>query len=159
MQPDRLIYLDHAATTPTDPRVVEAMLPYFTEDYGNPSSTHRFGRQAESAIEAARSSIARILNCSPKEIIFTSCGSESDNLALRGAVLAAQKDQKLAQRNTIVTAHTEHHAVSNTAAQLAEYTDVSIDWLPVDHLARVLPSSLDHVLDDDTLIVSVMAAI
>src|SRR5258708_39220715 len=102
------IYLDHAATTPTDPRVVEAMLPYFTEDYGNPSSTHHFGRKAEGAIESARASIAKILNCSPKEIIFTSCGSESDNLALRVSVLAARRDDQRHNRRVVISAHTEH---------------------------------------------------
>src|SRR5215831_10361869 len=100
----KLIYLDHAATTPTDPRVVEAMLPYFTENYGNPSSTHRFGRNAESAIEAARKTIADILNCAPGEIIFTSCGTESDNLALRGSVMAAKREGK---RRWVISAHTE----------------------------------------------------
>src|SRR5690349_4823108 len=114
------IYLDHAATTPTDPRVVEAMLPYFTEVYGNPSSTHRFGRKAESAVEQSRAKIAAILNCSPKEIIFTSCGTESDNLALRGTVLAAKQES---DRKWIISAHTEHHAVSNTAAQLGRSGD------------------------------------
>ena len=88
------IYLDHAATTPTDPRVVEAMLPYFMENYGNPLSTHRFGHKAEAALNKARQTIADILNCAPHEIIFTSGGTESDNLALRGSVIAARKEGK-----------------------------------------------------------------
>ena len=149
------IYLDHAATTPTDPRVVEAMLPYFTEDYGNPSSTHRFGRKAEGAIETARASIAHILNCSPKEIIFTSCGSESDNLALRGSVLAARRQNK---RRWVISAKTEHHAVSTTAAQLAEFSDVLVEWLPVDHEGRITPEVLAQAMCDGTIIVSVMYA-
>src|SRR5258708_16896664 len=149
------IYLDHAATTPTDPRVVEAMLPYFTEDYGNPSSTHRFGRKAEGAIETARASIAHILNCSPKEIIFTSCGSESDNLALRGSVLAARRQNK---GRWVISAKTEHHAVSTTAAQLAEFSDVLVEWLPVDHEGRITPEVLAQAMCDGTIIVSVMYA-
>src|SRR5471030_499768 len=125
MQANNPIYLDYAATTPTDPRVVEAMLPYFTEDYGNPSSTHRFGRKAESAVEAARAKIASILNCKPQEIIFTSCGTEADNLALRGSVMVARKEN---QRRNVLTAHTEHHAVSTTAAQLADVADITVEW-------------------------------
>ena len=91
MTPQRTVYLDHSATTPTDPRVVEAMLPYFSEIYGNPSSAHAFGRKAETAVESARESIARILNCQPSELIFTSGGSESDNLAIRGVAWSARQ--------------------------------------------------------------------
>src|ERR1051325_10065970 len=87
------IYLDHAATTPVDPRVLDAMLPYFSEQYGNPSSVHAFGRQAEKALEQARREVSAILNCSPAEIIFTGGGSEADNLALRGAALAAREQR------------------------------------------------------------------
>jgi cysteine desulfurase len=149
------IYLDHAATTPTDPRVVEAMLPYFTETYGNPSSTHRFGRSAERAINAARETIAGILNCSPQEIVFTSCGTESDNLALRGAVLAARRQGKPAR---IVTARSEHHAVSVTAEQLSETADVAVAWLPVTRGGRVTAEALSEHLAADTTIVSAMYA-
>ena len=87
MPPARTVYLDHSATTPVDPRVLQTMLPYFTEVYGNPSSAHRFGREAEQAVEDSRETIAQILNCSPSEIVFTSGGSESDNLALRGTAI------------------------------------------------------------------------
>mgnify|MGYP001553803435 CR=1 FL=1 len=85
MATKRAIYLDHSASTPVAPRVLEAMMPYFTEVYGNPSSSHSFGRQAEQAIESARDTVAAVLNCKRTEIIFTSGGSESDNLAIRGA--------------------------------------------------------------------------
>src|SRR5512134_777623 len=85
------IYLDYAATTPVDPRVLEAMLPYFNEQFGNPSSVHRYGQKAEDAVESARETVAAALNCRPREIVFTSCGSESDNLALRGAILAGRE--------------------------------------------------------------------
>src|SRR5260370_10450164 len=125
--PNQPIYLDYAATTPTDPRVVEAMLPYFSETFGNPSSVHRFGRSAETAVDNARATIAGILNCAPSEIVFTSCGTESDNLALRGTVLAARESgQKMAHRHGIITAHTEHHAVSNTAVQLGEFAEARV---------------------------------
>jgi cysteine desulfurase len=131
------------------------MLPYFSEVYGNPSSTHRFGRQAENAIETARDIIAGVLNCSRREIVFTSCGTESDNLALRGAVLAARK---AGRRGHIVTAHTEHHAVSHTAAQLATIADMEVTWLPVTREGKVTPEALQAALREDTTIVSVMYA-
>src|SRR5215211_2031806 len=90
----RSVYLDHSATTPADPRVVEAMLPYFTEVYGNASSVHSFGRNAEQAIEDARDAMARVLNCKASEIVFTSGGTESDNLAIRGAAWHARQNGK-----------------------------------------------------------------
>jgi len=114
----RSIYLDHSATTPTDPRVVEVMLPYFTQHFGNPVSVHQFGRQAESAIETARERIAHVLNCLPSEVIFTSGASESNNLALRGSMRAG--DQR-----PVLTTRVEHHAVSRTAAEIA---NCSGDW-------------------------------
>ncbi len=131
------------------------MLPYFTETYGNPSSTHRFGRSAERAINTARETIAGILNCSPQEIVFTSCGTESDNLALRGAVLAARRQGKPAR---IVTARSEHHAVSVTAEQLAGTAGVGVTWLPVTREGRVTATALSEHLTPDTTLVSVMYA-
>ena len=111
------IYLDYAATTPVDPRVLDAMMPYFREEFGNPSSVHSFGQRAEAALENAREVVAKALNCQTGEVVFTSCGSESDNLAIRGAAFAAR-----AQRgaNHILISPVEHHAVSRTAEQLAE---------------------------------------
>ena len=88
---DKQIYMDHAATTPVDPEVLEAMLPLFTNEYGNPSSIHRWGQRADYAITTAREEIAEVLRCEADEIIFTSCGSESDNLALRGIALEARE--------------------------------------------------------------------
>src|SRR5215213_8468377 len=108
MKHENPIYLDHAATTPTDPRVVEAMLPYFSEIYGNPSSTHQFGQKAERALDAARDTVARILNCAPHVFFYNTGGTESDNLALRGVALMARHVGKSAH---IIAAHTEHHAV------------------------------------------------
>ncbi len=155
MQPIDPIYLDHAATTPTDPRVVQAMLPYFTEDYGNPGSPHHFGQRAEAAVEKSRAKIASILNCKPQEIIFTSCGTEADNLALRGSVMVAKKENK---RRYVLTAHTEHHAVSTTAAQLADVEDITVEWLTVDQQGRIAPETLTKALCENTIIVSVMYA-
>ena len=91
MRPRREVYLDYSASTPVDPRVLEVMMPYFSEVYGNPSSAHRYGRAAERAVEDSRETVATILNCRPAEIIFTSGGSESDNLAIRGAAWLARQ--------------------------------------------------------------------
>ncbi|MCC7446678.1 MAG: cysteine desulfurase [Anaerolineae bacterium] len=152
---NRFIYLDHAATTPVDSRVVEAMLPYFSEVYGNPSSTHRFGRKAESAIEQARQTIAGILNCTPQTIIFTSCGTEADNLALRGTALTARQHGKPAR---VVTAYTEHHAVSTTAQQLAAIMDIDVAWLPVTREGKITSDTLTDTLSEPTTLVSIMYA-
>src|SRR5258707_8205592 len=84
------IYFDYASTTPVDSRVLQAMMPYFAVSFGNPSSVHLYGQQAEAALDLARETVAAVLNCQPDELVFTSCGSESDNLALRGAALAAR---------------------------------------------------------------------
>lgn len=129
------IYMDHSASTPTDPRVVEAMLPYFTEIYGNASSAHEFGRRAEDAIETARETVARILNCRPQEVVFTSCGSESDNLALRGAAWTARR---MGWANRLITTSVEHSAVTKTVEQLADLMDFE---------AVVLPVSRDGLVD------------
>src|SRR3569833_48593 len=102
------VYLDHAATTPVDPRVVEAMQPYLLEAWGNPSSVYGPGRRARRAVDASRDQIAQVLNARANEIVFTSCGSESDNLAVKGAALAAA--EKRGARH-IVTSAVEHHAV------------------------------------------------
>jgi cysteine desulfurase len=107
----RIVYMDHAATTPVDPRVVEAMLPYFTEKFGNASSIYSLGREARQAIEEARRTVAEILHAKPEEIIFTSCGSESDNLAIRGVAFAQRHRGK---GNHIITSPIEHHAVGHT---------------------------------------------
>jgi cysteine desulfurase len=149
------IYLDYAATTPVDSRVLDAMLPYFRESFGNPSSVHRYGQRAEAAVEEARETVAAALHCHPDEVIFTSCGSESDNLALRGAVQAMSEQSG---RNWILTSHTEHHAVSKTAEQLAEHYGFSLEWLDVDEYGTVRPETVEKALCDNTAIVSVMYA-
>src|SRR6186997_256264 len=111
------IYLDHAATTPVDPRVVEAMLPYWTTVWGNPSSLYEAGRAARAALDEARAGVARVLGCAPNEIIFTSGGTEGDNLALKGVIEHAQRAGK--STHLIITA-IEHHAVLHAADYLAQ---------------------------------------
>jgi cysteine desulfurase len=149
------IYLDYAATTPVDPRVLEQMLPYFNQIYGNPSSVHTFGQQAEAALESSREMVAQTLNCRATEVIFTSCGSESDNLALRGAAFAARKQRGA---NHILISPVEHHAVSHTAEQLAELHGFEIEYLPVDEFGMVHPEEVARRLKPDTAVVSVMYA-
>ncbi len=129
MGAEREVYLDYSASTPVDRRVLEAMQPYFSEIYGNPSSAHRQGRLGESAIEDARRRIAAILNCRPAEIIFTSCGSESDNLALRGTAWAAWKRGKPTR---LITTPVEHSAVTETVMQLGALLDIETDFVAVD---------------------------
>lgn len=149
------IYLDHAATTPVDPRVVEAMLPYFNQRFGNPSSIHRWGQQAEAAVERARLLLAEGLNCRPDEIIFTGCGSESDNLAVRGAALAARR--KTGGNHVLVSA-VEHHAVLNTALALADEHGFEAQLIPPDEFGQITAEAVAPLLRPDTAVVSVMTA-
>lgn len=148
-------YLDYAATTPVDVRVVESMQPYFSEFFGNPSSVHTFGQQAEAALEQARETVGQGLNCLPGEVIFTSCGSESDNLALRGAAIAARQRRGA---DHILISPVEHHAVSHTARQLAELHGFQVELLPVDETGQVHPQEVEKRLRPETAIVSVMQA-
>ena len=149
-----MIYLDHSATTAVDPRVVAAMAPFWTTAYGNPSSIYGLGRRAAAALEDARRRMARILNCQPAEIVFTSCGTESDNLALRGVALAAAARGK----RQLITAPTEHHAVLHTVADLAERFDFEVTQLPVDRHGLIAPAAVVAALRPDTALVSIMAA-
>lgn len=149
------IYLDYAATTPVDPRVLDAMMPYFSASFGNPSSVHRYGQQAEAAIESARETVASALNCRADEIVFTSCGSESDNLALRGASVAMRAKNGA---NRILTSKAEHHAVSKTAEQLEKYFGFEVKWLDVDEHGMVQPKMVERAIEDKTALVSVMVA-
>jgi len=150
-----MIYLDYAATTPVDQRVLDAMLPYFRETYGNPSSIHRYGQKAETAVDDAREKVADVLHCRPEEIIFTSCGSESDNLALRGSTLARRK---ASGEKWILTARNEHHAVSRTAEQLEKEFGFLLEWLDLDEHGAVTPASLSKAVCNDTALTSVMYA-
>lgn len=149
------IYLDYAATTPVDPRVLDAMLPYLREDFGNPSSVHVFGRRAEKALEQARRTVAAILNCAPDEVVFTGCGSEADNLALRGLALA-ERERRGA--NHLVTTPIEHEAVLATAHQLRDHYGFELTELPVDETGRVAPEDVARALRPDTALVAVMFA-
>jgi cysteine desulfurase len=151
------IYLDYAATTPVDARVLDAMLPYFGASFGNPSSVHRYGQFAEAAVDSARETVASVLNCRADEIIFTSCGSESDNLALRGAMLASLAGRKN-NRPWLLTSHVEHHAVSKTAEQLEKYYGVQVEWLPVDARGMVTSDAMRRAVCDATALASVMLA-
>ncbi len=155
MPVNRIVYLDHSASTPTDPRVMAAMMPYFTEIYGNASSAHRFGRQAEAAIEAARETVARTLNAKPSEIVFTSGGSESDNLALRGVAWWARQYNK---GNHLITMPIEHSAVSKTMAQMASVMEFEQTILPVDHNGLVDVEDLGEALRPDTALATIMYA-
>ena len=150
-----MIYLDYAATTPVDQRVLDVMIPYFRESYGNPSSVHRYGQKAEAAVDGAREKVAAILRCKAEEIIFTSCGSESDNLAIRGAAMAKRN---ASGEKWILTSKTEHHAVSKTAEQLEKEYDFLLEWLDVDEHGTITPESLNKVVCSDTALASVMYA-
>ncbi len=147
--------MDHAATTPVDPRVVEAMLPYFSQKYGNASSIYSLGREARQAIEDARRTVADILGCDPKEVIFTSCGSESDNLAIRGVAFAQRHRGK---GNHIITSPIEHHAVSHTVEQLEKYFGFEVTYVPVDRYGMVDPDDVGRAIRDDTVLISIMYA-
>ncbi len=149
------IYLDFAATTPVDDRVVAAMQPFYNLSYGNPSSIHYFGQQAEIALENARRLIADQINALPSEIIFTSCGSESDNLALRGVAHSARHNKK---GNHLLISPIEHPAVLETAMQLAELHGFEVSFLPVDRDGLINASDLKSSLRPETILVSVMAA-
>ncbi|MDJ0848069.1 MAG: cysteine desulfurase family protein [Myxococcota bacterium] len=154
MAPRLPIYLDHHATTPVDPRVLEAMLPYFGEAYGNPaSSTHRYGWAAEAAVEQARETIALAVGAAdPAEIVFTSGTTESDNLALKGVMRAGRR-----RGDHLVTSAIEHPAVLDTARAL-ETEGFRVTELPVDADGLVEPAAVAAAITDRTLLVSIMAA-
>jgi cysteine desulfurase len=149
----RRVYLDHAATTAVDPRVVEAMLPCWTEFYGNPSSIYVQGREAHKVLDSARVKVASILHCRPDEIVFTGCGTESDNLALRGVSLGQRR-----KGNHIITSAIEHHAIGHTAEQLQKYFGMEVTYLPVDKYGMVSPDDVAKAIKDATVLISVMYA-
>jgi cysteine desulfurase len=149
------VYLDNAATTPVDPRVFEAMRPYWLEAWGNPSSVYGVGRRARRAVDDARDRIAQVLNCRANEIIFTSCGSESDNLAIRGAA-QAQAEQRGWKH--IVTTRIEHHAVLHACQWLEAHGGFEVTYLDVDSVGRVAPEAVAAAVRADTALVSIMYA-
>lgn len=152
MDPPRRIYLDNAATTPLDPSVLEAMMPFLTDEFGNAASQHPFGRRASDAVEEARSEIAALVGGEAQEIIFTSGATESINLALKGVMASGARD-----RRHLITAATEHKAVLDTA-QALETAGVRVTILPVDRYGVISMDDLEAALSGDTWLVSLMAA-
>lgn len=153
MSSRRRVYLDYSATTPVDPRVLASMLPYFTSDYGDSRASHGLGRTASAAIGQSREQIARILNCQPSEIYFTSGASASSNLVLRGALWSARQQGR---DGHIITSTVEHSAVLKTAEQLETVMGFHYSLLPVDRFGSVHPADLVTTLRDGTALVSVM---
>ena len=147
------VYLDHNATTPVDPEVVEAMVPYLSEHFGNASSVHAIGRDAKVALENAREQIAAFINCDPQELYFTSGGTESDNIAVFGAA-----NQFRGKRDHLIIGATEHHAVLEPAEFLHEKQGFKLDFLPVDGNGAASVADLQKLITDKTALVSVMHA-
>ena len=146
------IYMDNAATTRVTEPVMQAMLPYFTEIFGNPSSIHSYGREAHRALDEARSRVAGALGAKPNEIYFTGCGTESDNWAIRGAAYARK-----GKGRHIITSAIEHHAVLHTCEQL-EKEGFEVTYLGVDEYGLVNPADLESAMREDTILVSIMTA-
>ncbi|RBM18632.1 cysteine desulfurase [Prauserella sp. PE36] len=147
------IYLDYNATTPVDPTVVEATLPYLTGEFGNPSSDHRYGTTPRAALEHARDQVAALIGAPGGRIVFTGSGSEADNLAIRGVVLAAGTD-----RPHVITQTTEHPAVLQACQALQRWHGAEVTYLPVDTDGRVDPAALAAAFTGRTVLVSIMAA-
>ena len=146
------IYLDNAATTPVHPAVLEQMLPYFTQFYGNASSIYATGREARKAVEDARRQVAQAINCTPGEVFFTSGGTESDNWAIKGSALALQDKGR-----HIISSTIEHHAVLHSLDALKKQ-GFTISLVPVDDLGRVDPEKVEHLIRPDTILITIMAA-
>ena len=148
----RRIYLDHNATTPTHTEVVKAMLPYYDEVYGNPSSIHQFGQEARKAIEEAREKVANFIGAKAEEIVFTSSGTEADNFAIKGSVYRNEKKDK-----HIITSSIEHHAVLNPFKYL-EGNGFKVTFLPVDEYGILNPDDVRSAITDETILISIMYA-
>jgi cysteine desulfurase len=149
---NHIIYMDHAGTTPMDPRVAEAMLPYFTSLFGNPSSIHTIGQEAKKALDESREKVAQILGCRSSEVVFTSGGTESDNAALKGVAEALKHTG-----NHIITSAIEHHAVLHTCQHL-ENLGFDVTYLPVDKHGQVSPEKVQDAITNRTILVSIMLA-
>ena len=152
MPPEEIVYLDHAGTTPTAPRVLEAMIPYFTGLYGNPSSMHTIGQEARYALDGARERVAKVLHCRAGEVVFTGSGTESDNAAIIGVATALEETGK-----HIITSTVEHHAVLHTC-QYLENIGFDVTYLSVDPYGMVHPEQVYNAITDRTTLVSVMYA-
>nr|WP_122011610.1 cysteine desulfurase NifS [Maliibacterium massiliense] len=148
----KMVYLDNAATTQVSPEVLSAMLPAFSEHYGNPSSVHAVGRDAKGLVDKARAQVAVALGAQPSEIFFTAGGSEADNMALRGVAHASRKNH-----GRIITSQIEHHAILHTADALQK-EGYDVVYLPVDGEGLVDPKALEAAMTDDTILVSIMLA-
>lgn len=148
-----LIYLDHAATTGVDPFVLDAMLPFLKDGYGNPSGSYALARDARRAVDEARDTVGALLGCSSSEIVFTSCGSESDNLAIKGVAFALRE-----RRGHIVASAIEHHAVLHTCEYLEHHFGFDVTLVGVDQHGWVDPDAVGRALRPDTALVSVMLA-
>ena len=146
------IYLDYAATTPTHPEVMKAMLPYFTESFGNPSSIHSYGQEAKDAVERARSTVAALTGAKSEEIVFTGSGTEADNFAVKGVALSRQ-----GKGNHVITSSIEHHAVLETC-KFMEKQGFSVTYLPVDGYGMVDPNDVKKAITKKTILVSIMHA-
>ena len=149
------VYLDYAATTPVDPRVFEAMRAYWLDDWGNPSSVYAVGRRARRALDSARDRCAQVLNCRANEIIFTGCGSESDNLAIKGSAMALAEQRGWKH---VVTSSVEHHAVLHACEWLEKHQGFEITYVGVDQFGRVDPAEVAAAVRSDTAVVSIMYA-
>ncbi len=148
----RRIYLDYAATTPTHPEVVKAMLPYFTDVFGNPSSIHSYGQEAKGATEETRAKVAAIIGAQSEELVFTSGGTEADNFAIKGVAYANEH-----KGNHIITSSIEHHAVIETC-QFLERRGFSVNYLPVDEYGLVAPDDVKKAITNKTILISVIHA-
>ncbi len=146
------IYLDYAATTPTDPEVVKAMLPYFSNIFGNPSSLHSFGLEAKSAIDAVRATVASFLGANPEEIVFTSGGTESNNFVLKGIAYANKE-----KGNHIITSNIEHHAILEPC-EFLETQGFTVTYVNVDEFGLVDPEDVKEAITDKTILISIMHA-
>lgn len=148
----RKVYLDNAATTALSPKVLEQMMPYLTTIYGNPSSPHSFGQEARRGVEHARDQVAKALNALPEEIIFTGCGTESDNTVLFGVA-----ERYKSKGNHIITTNVEHHAILHTCETL-EKRGIEVTYLPVDENGMVTAEQVANAITDKTILVSIMFA-
>ena len=144
------VYLDHAGTTPLDAKVLEAMIPYFSQHFGNPSSLHTVGQEARYALDEARERVAGVLNCRPREVVFTGGGTESDNAAIHGVATALHETG-----NHIITSSVEHHAVLH-ACQYLESQGFEVTYLPVDAEGMVQPESVYNAINERTTLVTIM---
>ena len=150
------IYFDHAATSPVKKEVIETMKPYFDKVYGNPSSVHFFGQEARKAVEESREKVAEFLNCTPEEIVFTSGGTEADNLALRGII--NYQTSIIKQKPHLITSVIEHHAILHTCQDLEKKELAQVSYLPVDKWGQVSVSDVKKAIKENTVLVSIMYA-